>query len=317
VHFRLAELFAQIDNTYRPFAAAKGLVLRIAPASIVIYDDPLLLERILRNLVSNAVRYTDTGGIWIGFRRAGQRDGGYIEIRDSGVGFARSEQKRIRSGLNCATNAAHDAILHHGLGLATVRRLVGLMGGELKMRSAPGRGTTFRFPVRIGDASQVVTSICNARDAVVVRPPKVCRRILLAGEGAFIPEDSADRLGWVPQRVRDAAEALRVIDQEDVFDAVLCEFGSKLERRDTQALHAIRDVLARRSAQRPIMLVIMNDVVLSEAEDEATALDGIPVLHKPVTPVRLLRTLAALQPCGLGDARMTLSLHALVSFEKD
>lgn len=293
VHFRASELFDHLDCAWRPLAAAKGLALRIAPTNAVTYHDPLLLERILDHLASNAIRYTDAGGVWIGFRRAGQREGGYIEVRDSGVGFSPGEQARIRSGLNRDANAEGDALLHRELGLATVRRLVGLMGGELKMRSASGRGTTFRIWVRMGDASLATHCAASARHAVVARATSAGRRILLAGEGAFIPDDCASRLGWVLQRVENAREALRAIEHDAPFDAVLCEYASTIEHADTRNLHAIRDALMQRSGCPAAVVVVMNDVALPEAV--AAGLKGFPILHKPVSPVRLLRTLAALQ----------------------
>jgi signal transduction histidine kinase len=77
LHFRLSELLDRTGERYRPQAAEKGLALRVAPTTEVVYDDPVLLERVLGDLVSNAVRYTDSGAIWIGFRRAGQQSGGY------------------------------------------------------------------------------------------------------------------------------------------------------------------------------------------------------------------------------------------------
>jgi hypothetical protein len=253
----------------------------------------LLLERILDNLSSNAIRYTDAGGVWIGFRRAGQREGGYIEVRDSGAGFSPGEQACIRSGLNRDASAEGDALLHRELGLATVRRLVGLMGGELKMRSAPGRGTTFRFWVRIGDASQATNGVGSARHVVVARAASVGRRILLAGEGAFIPDDCVNRLGWVMQRVQTVEDAVRVIEHDPAFDAVLCEYASTIAHADVRNLHAIRDTLIRRSGRSAVVVLVTNKG--GPPEPEATALKDFSVLHKPVSPVRLLRALTAMQ----------------------
>jgi signal transduction histidine kinase/CheY-like chemotaxis protein len=290
-HFRLAELFAHIDLSYRTLAAAKGLKLRIAPTDTVIFDDPRFLERILQNLVSDAIRHTDTGGIWIGFRRAGQREGGYIEVRDSGAGFTPREQALIRNGMNRETGAKRDDFPQ--LGLATVRRLVGLLGGELRMRSAPGRGTTIRFPVRAGDVRLAVTGMRGASGTVVVGTSNVTN-VLLAGKGDCITDECANRLGWVLRRVQDAEEALHLIEKGALFDAVLCEYELKLERRDLQTLRSMRDAFSRRAGPRATVLLIVSHGALPEA-GEASAQEAFPMLCKPVTPVRLLRTLAALR----------------------
>ncbi|MGF6963227.1 signal transduction histidine kinase [Paraburkholderia sp. WC7.3g] len=110
LHFRLSELFERVGSQYRPQAAAKGLALRIAPTSMVVYDDPVLLERVLSNLLSNAVRYTEQGAIWLGLRRAGRQKGGYIEVRDSGVGMcaarARAHLRGVLSGRESAARRA-------------------------------------------------------------------------------------------------------------------------------------------------------------------------------------------------------------------
>lgn len=129
-HFRLSELFERVASQYREHAAAKGLALRIAPTSAVIYDEPVLLELILSNLLSNAMRYTEEGAIWMGYRRAGRRQGGYIEMRDSGIGIPPVEQRRI---------------------------LAEMPGVKLQLRSAPGRGSVFRFPVQGGDPARIDT----------------------------------------------------------------------------------------------------------------------------------------------------------------
>jgi len=294
MHFRLSELLDRIGERYRPLAAEKGLALRIAPTTEVVYEDPVLLERVLGNLVSNAVRYTDSGAIWIGFRRAGQRSGGYIEVRDSGIGIGPSEQQRICKAVYQVANRQVD---ERGLGLATVRRLAGLLGGELKMRSAPGRGSTFRFQVHAGDARQASTHL---NDVVIVGSSASRRQILCIGDEAVIPEKLATRLDWVVQGASDEAHALLVIEQGFWPDAVLCDCQPANLHTDAAALVAIRDALARHGKPRSLVLLITGDIALPELE--ALASKGISVLQKTASPARLLRTLTVLwQRCDQGN----------------
>ncbi|MGF6702775.1 signal transduction histidine kinase/ActR/RegA family two-component response regulator [Paraburkholderia sp. MM5496-R1] len=292
LHFRLSELFDRVGSQYRPQAAAKGLALRIAPTTMVVYDDPVLLERVLSNLLSNAVRYTEQGAIWLGLRRAGRQKGGYIEVRDSGVGIAPQEHERIFEEFYQVENPQRDARQGHGLGLPTVRRLVGLLGGELQLRSAPGRGSVFRFAVQAGDASGIVASL---NDSVAGGPAAQGRRVLCIDDEPSILEGLAsllERWGCDVRGARDEAGALAALADGFVPDAVLCDYQLANHRTGAQALSAIRGVLARQGHGNVVTLLITGD--MASAELTALALQGIPVLHKPVTPARLRRTLEML-----------------------
>jgi CheY-like chemotaxis protein/two-component sensor histidine kinase len=292
LHFRLAELFERVGSQYRPQAAAKGLALRIAPTTMVVYDDPVLLERVLSNLLSNAVRYTEEGAIWMGLRHAGQRVGGHIEVRDSGIGIPLDEQPRIFEEFYQVANPQRDARQGHGLGLPTVKRLVELMGGELHLRSAPGRGSVFRFPVQAGDPDGIVSSLS---DTVVGGPSAQGRGVLCIDDDPSILEGLTSLLGrWgcVAHGVRDEAEALRVLGAGFVPDAVLCDYQLANHRTGAQALAAVRDALRRVGHEGTVLLLITGDMASTELATLAT--QGIPVLHKPVTPARLRRTLETL-----------------------
>ncbi|MEW6339932.1 MAG: hybrid sensor histidine kinase/response regulator [Pseudomonadota bacterium] len=303
LHFRLGELFERVGNQYRPQAAAKGLALRIAPTTLVVYDDPVLLERVLSNLLSNAVRYTEEGAIWMGLRRAGRRTGGYIEVRDSGIGIPVEEQVRIFEEFYQVANPLRDARQGHGLGLPTVKRLVDLLGGELHLRSAPGRGSVFRFMVQAGEPGAIVASL---RDTVASGPSAQGRRVLCIDDDPSILEGLTSLLGrWgcVARGVRDEALALQALHDGFVPDAVLCDYQLANHHTGAQVLSAVRDTLQRVGHEGAVMLLITGDMASSELATLATR--GIPVLHKPVTPARLRRTLEMLwQQAELDGVRM-------------
>jgi signal transduction histidine kinase len=297
MHFPLSELLDRIGERYWPQAAEKGLALRIAPTSEVVYEDPVLLEHVLGNLVSNAVRFTESGAIWIGFRRAGQRAGGYIEVRDSGIGIGPGEQQRLCGTVYPLANHQRDQGAGRGLGLAAVKMLAGLLGSELKMRSAPGRGSTFRLQVRAGDARQARTHL---NDVVIVESPAARRQILCIGEERVIAEKLANRLGWVVQGANDESHARLLIEQGFSPDAVLCDCQPANLHTSAEALVAIRNALVRHGKACSLMLLMTGDIASTELE--ALALKGISVLQKTVSPARLLRTLAVLwQQCDRVD----------------
>ena len=296
LHFRLAELFERVGNQYRPQAAAKGLALRIAPTSLVVHGDPVLLERVLSNLLSNAVRYTEEGAIWMGLRRAGRRSGGFIEVRDSGIGIPLAEQERIFEEFYQVANPQRDARQGHGLGLPTVRRLIDLLGGELQVRSAPGLGSVFRFPVEAGDPNGVVSSLS---DSVVAGASAEGRRVLCIDDDPSILEGLSTLLGrWgcIVRGVPDEVQALRAVDEGFRPDAVLCDYQLANHRTGAQALVAVREVLRLTGQSDVVTLLITGD--MASPELEALAAKGIPVLHKPVAPARLRRTLESLWQKG-------------------
>ncbi|AJY04667.1 hybrid sensor histidine kinase/response regulator [Burkholderia vietnamiensis] len=122
-------------------AAAKNLTLTRVPCRAIVDTDPVLLERIVRNLVSNAVRYTDAGRIVVGCRRRGARVA--IQVWDTGRGIAADQLELVFQEYYQVGNPERDRANGLGLGLAIVRRLADLLECELKVRSAPGRGSCF------------------------------------------------------------------------------------------------------------------------------------------------------------------------------
>ncbi|REE21288.1 signal transduction histidine kinase [Paraburkholderia sp. BL27I4N3] len=307
LHFRLSELFERVGSQYRPQAAAKGLALRIAPTAMVVHDDPVLLERVLSNLLSNAVRYTEDGAIWLGLRRAGRQTGGFIEVRDSGIGIPAEEHARIFEEFYQVANPQRDARQGHGLGLPTVKRLVEMLGGELQLRSAPGRGSVFRFPVQAGDPGGIVASL---NEAVAGGPSAQGRHVLCIDDDPSILEGLVSLLGrWGCSVLgaRDEANALAALEGGFVPDAVLCDYQLANHRTGAQALTAVRNMLARAGHDNVVTLLITGD--MASAELAALALQGIPVLHKPVTPARLRRTLEMLwQQAELDKGRAAAAL---------
>ncbi len=139
----LRPLFARLDAEFAPQAAAHGLRLSIVPTRLAVDSDPVLLERILRNLLANALRYTRAGGVLLGVRRCGGLV--RIDVIDQGIGIASDMRERIFDEFV----QAGDGPQHHvagrglGLGLAIVRRLAALLDHSVELASEQGRGSRF------------------------------------------------------------------------------------------------------------------------------------------------------------------------------
>jgi len=160
VPFELGPLVANIASDAGVVAEAKGIALQVVPTRARVYTDPQLLERILRNLVSNALRYTDTGGVLIGTRRCG----GFlrIEVWDSGCGMPPDALAHIWEEFYRASQEQGGL----GLGLSIVRRLAVLMKCPLGVRSREGRGSVFSVTVPLAEtALPAPTSVAELEPA--------------------------------------------------------------------------------------------------------------------------------------------------------
>ncbi|MGH8714394.1 MAG: ATP-binding protein [Casimicrobiaceae bacterium] len=143
--FALAPLFARLEREFSPLAATRRLRLAIAPTRVWVDSDPVLLERILANFVSNAVRHTQHGGAVLGVRRRGARIA--IEVHDTGAGIPAAERERIFEAFYQIRPAPHGAGHGMGLGLAIIRRLAALLEHPVEVASMPGRGSCFAVVV--------------------------------------------------------------------------------------------------------------------------------------------------------------------------
>jgi signal transduction histidine kinase/DNA-binding NarL/FixJ family response regulator len=140
----LAPLFARIRAEFAPQAAARGLSFATMTTRLVVQSDPSLLERIVGNLVANAIRYTDRGGVLIGARRCGARVA--IDVVDTGIGIAPADRQRVfeeffQVSRDVATSSSRRGM---GLGLAIVRRFAALLGHEIALDSREAAGSRFR-----------------------------------------------------------------------------------------------------------------------------------------------------------------------------
>ncbi|HTU61892.1 MAG TPA: HAMP domain-containing sensor histidine kinase, partial [Polyangiales bacterium] len=141
--FALAPLLARVRLEFEPQARAKGLQLRVLQCSAFAKSDPALVERILRNLVSNAIRYTEKGSVLVGCRRV--PDGVRVSVYDTGVGISQSEQSLVFEEFYQVGNPERDRSKGLGLGLAIVERLARLLNARVTLRSQKGRGSLFAF----------------------------------------------------------------------------------------------------------------------------------------------------------------------------
>lgn len=143
--FRLDDILSVLEESLSPLAAAKRLRLRVRRSGVLVESDPALLLRILQNLVSNALRYTERGGVLIGVRRRAERC--FIDVIDTGRGIVEGDRESIFEEFYRGAATGGDGHIGFGLGLAIVRRTVQTLGHSLTLYSKVGKGTTFRLAV--------------------------------------------------------------------------------------------------------------------------------------------------------------------------
>ncbi len=146
--FEINKLLERIQIEYQSQANTKGLIFRKVPCSAVIYSDPTLLRRIMENLISNAIRHTDSGKVLLGCRHQGTNL--RIEIWDTGIGIPQDQLKLIFDEFYQLGNPAREMSKGLGLGLSIVEQLAQLLGHTLDVRSTVGKGSMFAVKVPLG-----------------------------------------------------------------------------------------------------------------------------------------------------------------------
>jgi signal transduction histidine kinase len=140
--FSMCDLLAELELQFAQQAIQKGLSFRVVPSTALVESDPALLRRILMNLVSNAIRYTDRGKILVGCKRAGPF-GMRIMVCDTGCGIPQEQQENVFREFIQLRSRTRDRSEGLGLGLAIVRRTAELLRHPITVHSRPGNGSTF------------------------------------------------------------------------------------------------------------------------------------------------------------------------------
>ncbi len=184
----LAEIFLVLQREFLPLAAAKRLELRVRLTDLVVTTDPVLLSRVLRNLVANAIRYTARGGILLAARRHGSEVN--IEVWDTGPGIHQQELNQVFEefyrGESSKTEVGGTGNAGFGLGLSIVRRICGVLGHALMVRTRPGAGTMFRVEVPYSATRSQVHKLAGDGADAAIQPIPGQRIVLLEDNEAIL-----------------------------------------------------------------------------------------------------------------------------------
>jgi signal transduction histidine kinase/CheY-like chemotaxis protein len=286
-HFAMRDMFNRIRLTFEPNAFEKGLMLRFRGDQHHVYADPLVVERILRNLVSNAIRYTEDGGVLVTCRRRGDKL--LLQIWDSGIGITEKEQGRIFEEFY-QTQSSRPLEPHHrkglGLGLAIVKRLADLMNEPLTLRSRVGHGTVFSLELPVGRAprlqplsvpSKPTLGVTLDRKHIVVVEDEAAvlegLQVLLKGWGASVSAfDSVESVRqWSEQTEPGTARP----------DLLIVDYRLPEQLTGVDAIKVMR---ARFGPDLPVIMITGSTMTGHEADAQAY---NFHLLIKPVVPTKL------------------------------
>lgn len=278
-NFPIQQIFSILIEEFTSMARNKGLQFKMVPSSYTVYTDPYMLERIIRNFLSNAYRYTDSGTILIGCRRHGEKI--HIEVHDTGRGIDVNHSGKIfKEFFRAASIGGNGHPTGLGLGLAIVDSLSRTLDHPVHVFSHRTTGSMFSVEVPLGqeDACQQVFEPIAAMG-------------LIDGELLIIDDDELSRGGlfsitsqWV-QTVHVAAsikEAIAAIEDGEITpDAIISDY--RLEHNDNgiKAIGAVRQVLNK---------TIPAALISGETGDEIYAIaeaNDLPLLRKPIAPAQL------------------------------
>ena len=281
-HFPVQNLFDVLNSDFSAQAERKGLVLAFVPSRLWIYSDPNLLERILRNFVANAIKYTPAGEVLVGCKRSGREV--RIEVHDTGIGIPENAQKKVFKEFVQLDNPERDREKGLGLGLYIASSLAGLLGHPIRLNSTVGRGSVFSVTVPLGKIQT------ETPDQLVQPSPNQGLRDKTV---LFIDDDPNLRVGVAEMLERwdcaavtaeSAQEALELMQMSGfVPDVIVADYRL---RHDETGVQAIKAIQARWGT---VPAAILTGDTEPERIREARS-SGFPLVHKPLSAAKL-RTL--------------------------
>ncbi len=286
----LGALFAALEAEFLPLALARGLSFAADPAPPPVRSDPALLGQVLRNLLGNALKFTERGGVAL--RAAASGGGVRVTVCDTGIGIPAEEIPRLWDDFHRVPRRDGQKVDGFGLGLSIVRRIAGLLGARLEVDSRPGAGT--RVHVDLPAATAAVAPLDEAPAAATPRARRARQAVdgLPPGRRVLLVEDDAglryamrrwlSGRGLAIEAVADGEAALEALARGPAPDLVVSDFHLAGRETGPQAIGRLRA-----AAGRDIPALVLSGDSSPAAEATARAA-GIGFLLKPVDPEELI-----------------------------
>jgi PAS domain S-box-containing protein len=286
--FRVASLFEGLRREFATIAVSRGLELQIEDSGDSAFSDPSLVEQILKNLVSNAIKYTQRGRVRL---RSMRQDGVVrIEVLDTGVGIPADQIAYIYDEfyqVGVPTNSSRDG---YGLGLSIVQRLVRLLNARLEVTSEIGRGTIFTLTLPAGNAEGATTCPEPARAPAGASPTQKPQVLLVEDDPAV---RAATRMllsveGYRVTAVGSMSEALRCVRDDGAPQLLITDYHLSNGELGTEVIAAVRE----RVGEGLKAVLVTGDT--SAAIKQISGDSSLRIASKPINAEELLSLLTGL-----------------------
>jgi PAS domain S-box-containing protein len=277
----LGPVLRRLQHQYGVIAGDQGLELRVVASTAVVLSDPGLLERILDNLVSNAVHHAGAGRVLLGCRRSGDRV--RIEVWDTGPGIPADKLSAIFEDFCQLDASARDRGAGLGLGLGIVRRLVDLLDHRIEAVSTPGRGSSFRVEAERGTEPAAQEAGLAVEEPIA--QPAASATILVIEDDAMVLQAMQHVLqawGYRVVGVPALPQALEALSgKEGLPDLVIADYRLPGEATGIDAVAA----LSGRAGRKLPAVIVTGDIAAGSTRELSDS--GLHVLKKPVRPAKL------------------------------
>lgn len=280
VHCSLRPLLERIGTEYEPQATAKNLqwYLQIY-GDPVAYTDSALLETSLRNLISNAIRYTDIGSVTVACRQAGDRL--LLDVADTGIGIPSESREAIFREFFQLGNTTRNRAKGVGLGLAIVKRIAGLLDCQITIDSAPAQGSRFTLHIPLGDRAKVLVK----EDNNTLVPIQYPLNVLVVDDDVAVCQGMRELLtawGMEAVCVETPAEAYNAVDTGRIVpDIVIADYRLADEQTGIDVIETLRGKIPS-----PFEAILITGDT-GAADIRKLHASQYTFLHKPVKPGKL------------------------------
>lgn len=287
--FSVQDLLNKIEREFVAQADKKGLAYRCRETPLLALSDPALVELILRNLVSNAIRYTDAGGLLVACRKRGTL--AVLEVWDTGMGIAPEQQAEVFKEFHQLGNPERDRRKGLGLGLAIAQGLAKTLGHTLSLLSIPDRGSVFRLSVPLARVAPVKRLVAEAGLPVLIGTgPLYGVRVLVIDDDDAVLSGMAQLLSLWGCEVDTASSTAQAMLQarSQKPDIVISDYRLRGPHTGAHAIQTLRELLG---SHLPA-LIITGDTGPERLREAMGS--GVPLLHKPLSPGALHEALVSL-----------------------
>lgn len=288
----LSAVGGQLLTEFLPLAQRKNLRLGVGPFDYCVNTDIALVERILRNLLSNAVRYTQKGGVLIGCRRRGENI--LIEVWDTGIGIDATDTGKVFTEFYQGDNPEHDRTQGLGLGLSICKRIADLLGHEFTYESKRSVGSVFRLTLPLSQKA-INPSEINAWEQNDHNDQLIGTRILVIDDERIVREALCQVLrSWGVEVIlassgMDALNKLGSHPKDVELDAIICDYRLGADENGIDAIRLLREAVD----DKDLAAMILTGDTAPDLVKEFKQTE-FPILHKPVNPNELFRQLSLL-----------------------